>query len=372
MVRFFAWLFSPHEERRRAAAEGRSANALHDAVVVALIFAVSILLSSALSRLFDDNNQFSIPVFILAVSLVARCTRGYIWGVAASVLGVFCVNIIFTYPYWQFDMTLTGYPLTFTVMLIVSLIISTLTSRIKRQEQLRLAVETEKLRSNLLRSVSHDLRTPLTSIIGSSSVLMEDEGLSAGQRGELLAEINKDARWLARVTENILSITRFSGSEVRLRKEDEVIEEIVSGAIVKFRRNHPEIAVQVERPEEILLAPMDATLIEQVLLNLFDNAAAHGGCIHEIRVSIARDGDFARVTVADDGMGIPEDALPELFDGRRFGRSDDGRNMGIGLSVCRSIIHAHGGSIAAENGAEGGARLTFRLPLQREEEQHAQ
>ena len=358
MAKIFKWLFLQREERSRAA------SALHDALLLVLIFAAAILLSTTLSRLFDDNNQFSIPVFILAVSLIARCTSGYAWGVAASVLGVLCVNVVFTYPYWEFDMTLTGYPLTFTVMLIVSLIISTLTSRVKRQEQLHLAMEMEKMRSDLLRSVSHDLRTPLTSIIGASSVLMEDDSLAPAQRSDLLSEINKDARWLARVTENILSITRFSGGEVRLRMEDEVIEEIVASAIVKFRRNHPEIAVTVDRPEEILLAPMDATLIEQVLINLFDNAAAHGGNVHEIRVSIAREGDIARLTVADDGAGIPREALSGLFDGRGFSRSDDGRHMGIGLSVCRSIIHAHGGRISAENGADGGARLTFRLPLQ--------
>ena len=358
MAGFFKWLFLPRGKREGAA------SVLRDAALFTLIFTVAILLSSALSRLFDDNNQFSIPMFILAVSLIARCTRGYGWGVAASVLGVLCVNVVFTYPYWEFDMTLTGYPLTFTVMLIVSLIISTLTSQIKRQEEMRLAMEMEKMRSDLLRSVSHDLRTPLTSIIGSSSVLMEDEALSPARRNDLLSEINKDARWLVRVTENILSITRFSGNGVRLHTEDEVIEEIVASAIVKFRRNHMEIAVTVDRPEEILLAPMDATLIEQVLINLFDNAAAHGGNVHNICVSIAREGDSACVTVADDGAGIPRDVLAGLFDGRGIARSDDGRHMGIGLSVCRSIIHAHGGRISAENGSNGGARFTFRLPLQ--------
>ena len=223
-------------------------------------------------------------------------------------------------------------------------------------------MEVEKMRSDLLRSVSHDLRTPLTSIIGSSSVLMEDDALTPVQRNDLLSEINKDARWLARVTENILSITRFSGSAVNLRTEDEVIEEIVASAIVKFRSNHPEIAVRVDRPEEILLAQMDATLIEQVLINLFDNAAAHGGHVSEIRVSIARDGNDVRVTVADDGEGIPRDTLPHLFDGRGLARSDDGRHMGIGLSVCQSILRAHGGRIVAENGENGGARFIFHLP----------
>ena len=152
-------------------------------------------------------------------------------------------------------------------MLLVSLIVSTLTTQIKKQEQLRFDVETEKMRVNLLRSLSHDLRTPLASILGASSVLLEQENLSPEERDELAQDIQKEAHWLSRVTENILSVTKFSGSGVALKKEEEVLEEIVSSAIVKFRRHHPEVAVTVERPENILLAPMDATLIEQVLTN---------------------------------------------------------------------------------------------------------
>ena len=336
----------------------------HDVVIFVLVFAISISISGFVSWHFRSNTQFSIPVFILAVTLIARFTQGYGWGVAASVLGVLSANIVFTPPFWVFDMSSAAeYPLTFGVMLVVSLIISTLTSQIKLQEELKIAMRMEQMRSNLLRAVSHDLRTPLTAIIGSSSVLMEDEGLSPERKNELLAEINKDARWLVRVTENILSITRFSGGKVHLHMEDEVVEEIVSSAIVKFRRNHPEITVSVDRPEEILLVPMDATLIEQVLINLFDNAAAHGGHVQNIRVSIATIGNRASVTVLDDGVGIPEDVLPELFDGIRFSQSDDGRHMGIGLSVCRSIIHAHGGTITARNGANGGASFRFKLPF---------
>lgn len=229
-----------------------------------------------------------------------------------------------------------------------------------------MTIAMEKMRADLLRAVSHDLRTPLASIVGLSSVLIQDEGLTAEQRRDLLDEINKDARWLTRVTENILSITRFSGGEVHLNLEEEVMEEIVSSAIVKFHRTHADIPVLVDRPEEILLAPMDATLIEQVLINLFDNAATHGGHVREIHVSIVQEGEMLCVKVADDGVGLPRDALSEMFEGLRFSRSDDGRNMGIGLSVCKSIIQAHKGYITAKNGANGGACFTFCLPLSNE------
>ena len=366
MMSFFLWLFSQRKERERAASKNRSASILHDGVLFLLVFVAAILICCVLARLFDDNNPFAVPVFILVVALIARFSHGYTWGIAASALGVFCVNYMFTYPYWEFDMSIAGYPLTFAAMLIVSLSISTLTSRIKQQEQLHLEMEMEKMRANLLRSVSHDLRTPLASIVGSSSVLLEDENLNPDQRSELLQSINRDARWLARVTENILSITRFSGC-VQLRKEDEVVEEILAAAIVKFRKNHAALPIRVHRPEEILLAPMDATLIEQVILNLLDNAAEHGEKTSRIEIALFREGERIYLRISDDGVGFSKAALQHLFDGTLTGRGDGHRNMGIGLSVCQTIVRAHGGALSARNNADGGACVEFYLPAGEED-----
>ena len=150
-----------------------------------------------------------------------------------------------------------------------------------------------------------------------------------------------------------------------------MLEEIVSSAIVKFRRHHPEVAVTVERPENILLAPMDATLIEQVLTNLFENAAIHGKNATAIRVTISQKPGRAAVTVEDNGAGFSPEALEHIFDGLQpasVTHSDNRRNMGIGLNVCRSIIRAHGGDIAAENRQGGGAAIRFWLPREEEEE----
>ena len=328
--------------------------------------------TSLLAQVHNDNNPFAAPVFILAVALIARLTTGYVYGILATVCGVVCVNYLFTYPFGEFDLTLSGYPLTFTVMLLVSVIISTLTTQIKRQERLRYEIEAETMRANLLRSVSHDLRTPLSSILGASSTLLENE-LGEETRQDLLREINKDARWLIRVTENILSLTKFSGSDVRLRTESEVLEEIVGSAIVKFRRNYPEISVSVSRPEQILLVPMDAVLIEQVLVNLFENVAQHAPSADQIRVSIAQQGGRALVCVEDNGAGFPPDQLPHVFEGRMApdtAASGERRSMGIGLSVCRSILHAHHGEITAYNVQGGGGGVRFWLPC--EEEENAQ
>ena len=346
---------------------------LIDALISFGILLAATLISLALSKIHDDNNTFSMSLYILAVALIARFTHGYIHGIVASLVSVVCVNTIFTHPFWEFNMSITGYPLTFLSMLLVSLIISALTSQIKRQEQLRYEMEAEKMRANLLRSVSHDLRTPLASILGASSVLMDADASASVNRDEMLRQINREAKWLIRVMENLLSVTRFSGGSVSLKKDTEVVEEIVGSSIVKFRRNNPTISVSVTKPEEILLAPMDATLIEQVLLNLFENVVAHGENASHIEVTIARAGNHAVLSVEDDGVGFPDSLLKSVFDGRAMllrSQPDGRRNMGIGLSVCRSIIRAHGGDITASNRACGGGCVKFWLPCE-EEENHA-
>ena len=338
---------------------------LIDLGVTVLILSGAVLLSLALSTVDDDNNPFAMAVFILAVSLVARFTEGYLWGIGASLVGTFCVNYIFTYPFWNFDVTYPGYPLTVMVMLIVSILISALTSRAKHQEQLRLEMERERVHADLLRAVAHDIRTPLASILGAASALQEQELSGEDQRG-MIDSIQKDAKWLVRVTENLLSVTRFSGNDARLQKQDEVLEEIVGSAVIKYRRTPGALPVQVDMPEEILIVPMDATLIEQVLINLFDNVSTHGQTATHIWLTIARQGDRVLLRVEDDGVGIPAGQLPRVFDGsaRQIAQSrpDDRRSMGIGLSVCRSIVHAHGGEMSASTSARGGAAFEFYLP----------
>ena len=329
------------------------------------VLCAAVALSMALSGIYDDNNPFAMPVFILAVAVIARVTDGYLYGIAASLVGTFCVNYMFTYPFWEFDVTLTGYPLTFATMLVVSIFICTLTTQVKRQERLRYEAEREKMHANLLRAIAHDIRTPLASILGASSALKEQQ-LSAEDRDALLNEMNRDANWLVRVTENLLSITRFSGGDVALRKTDEVVEEIVGSAIVKYHRTAGAVPVRVDMPEDILIAPMDGTLIEQVLINVFDNVSAHAASATQIWLSVRREGDRAVVRIEDDGAGIPASLLPKVFDGGagrgEQPRPDARRSMGIGLSVCRSIIQAHGGEMTASNGAHGGACFEFYLP----------
>lgn len=339
---------------------------VRDSLIFFVIFAVAIGVAHTLARVYDDNNPFATSLFILVVAVISRYTSGYLPGIIASVIGVVCVNCLFTYPFGEFDLSISGYPMTFAVMLLVSVFISTLTTQVKKQEQLRYEADKDKMRANLLRSVSHDIRTPLTAIIGSSSVLSEPNALSQEEQTELARSINRNAIWLLRMTENILSVTRFGSDGVVLEKTDEVVEEIVGSAITRFRKtSNNSIPVTVTGPEEILLVPMDATLVEQVLLNLLENVVQHAKTATAIQIQIEQFPGKVQISVLDNGCGIPKHLLPMLFDGYDAmvrDNADRNRRMGIGLAVCRAIVRAHDGEISAENQPAGGAAFRFWLP----------
>ncbi|MEF2806350.1 MAG: DUF4118 domain-containing protein [Massilistercora timonensis] len=311
-------------------------------------------------------------LFVLAVLFISRFTDGYGYGIFSAMAAVIAVNYIFTYPYFAFNFTITGYPLTFLVMLAVALSVSALTTQIKNQEKIRLESEKEKMRANLLRAVSHDIRTPLTSIAGSASVILENQdALSQDKVMELVANIKEEAQWLVRMVENLLSITRMNAENAKIDKQEELAEEVISAAVSKFAKRFPGIETEVHVPDEILLVPMDATLIEQVLVNLLENSVIHGRTTSRIRIQVSKQEETAVFSVEDNGEGIEESVLPVIFDGNLVARgesSDNKRNMGIGLSVCKSIIKAHRGNMRAENREEGGARMIFTLPMEMEEQ----
>ena len=191
-----------------------------------------------------------------------------------------------------------------------------------------------------------------------------------GQRQQLLRSTNEDAQWLIRIVENLLSITRISSEEAKVKKEPEPAEEVIESAVAKTHKHYPEVDIRVHLPDELMMVPMDPLLMEQVLVNLMENAVIHGET-HHIDVTLSSEGNCAVFTVADDGRGIPQHLLPRLFDGSaRSDRSSDGkRSMGIGLSVCRTIVLAHGGVIRGDNRQEGGAVFTVTLPMKGENDE---
>ena len=326
-----------------------------------------------LLRSFDMHNDTSYVamIFLLDVFLTAYWTDGYLLGIIMAVVGMFSVDIIFTYPFWHVSFTLTGFPLTFLVMMTISILTATVTSRAKQTEQVRREADREKMYADLLRAVSHDIRTPLTGIVGATNVLLEqDGGLTQEQRQQLLRSTNEDAQWLIRIVENLLSITRISSEEAKVKKEPEPAEEVIESAVAKTHKHYPEVDIRVHLPDKLMMVPMDPLLMEQVLVNLMENAVIHGET-HNIDVTLSSAGNCAVFTVADDGRGIPLHLLPRLFDGSaRSDRSSDGkRSMGIGLSVCRTIVLAHGGVIRGDNRQEGGAVFTVTLPMKGENDE---
>ena len=342
----------------------------HDALVLAAVLCAAFLIVTGTQQITGRIDGVASMVFVLAVFLISIYTDGYVWGVVASLIGVLAVNFAFRSPYFAFNFTLPENLFSGMAMLVVSIMTSTLTTRIKKQEQLRMESETEKMRATLLRAVSHDLRTPLTSIYGACSAMLENyDALPRQTHIKLLSDVCADAQWLVRMVENLLSVTRVDTSTVRLSKNDTVLEELIDAVLVKFHKHYPDTEVHVEIPEEFVSIPMDTMLISQVLMNLLENAVFHAKGMENLRLRVEVKGSWAYFYVEDDGCGIPEEKLSKLFTGMLGSEApmDQSRSsMGIGLSVCSAIIKAHGGEIWANKRAGGGTEVGFRLEMEDE------
>ena len=281
-------------------------------------------------------------IFMLGVFLISVITDGFVYGVIASVVSVLAVNYAFTFPYFRINFTIPENLLSAIIMIAMTLITCCLTSKIKHQEQIRLEGEREKMRANLLRAVSHDLRTPLTTIYGASSALLEN--------GQDFTEVQKH-----RMVENLLSITRLDGENVTIIKTPTALDELLDSVLVKFSKRYADQEVEVDIPDELVMIPMDALLIEQVIVNILENAVQHAEGMDKIWLRAFTISDKVIFEIRDNGKGIPEDKLKTIF------------AEGIGLSVCATIIKAHGGDITAENSNSGGAVFRFTLDVEERE-----
>jgi two-component system sensor histidine kinase KdpD len=475
-------------------------------------------------RRLGIGEQNVIMAYILSVLIISRVTQGHLYGIIASVISVLTFNFFFTEPYFTFNTIQVGYPITFLIMLLVALITSTLTVRIKMQARLAvqrerrtevlyeinkkllitrglenivaltnkyilnlfersvvfftadpeqgadgitmqasedvdaslfnsedekavahwsfinqkragagtdtlmgaaafympvisqgrvLAVlgiscakgildhntrlflrmiasqvamalerqnlsdeqrsiiveaEKEKMRSNLLRAIAHDLRTPLAGILGASSAIRENrDNLDENTRDKLNADIQEEAQWLIRMVENLLSVTRINEGATKVTKSTEAAEEVVAEAVSRIKKRFPYRNIMVSVPDELLEVPMDGTLIAQVLINLVENAIKHSANESPVEILLKQDKKWAVFEVLDHGKGIAEEDFPYLFtsyvpNGNKS--SDSSRGMGIGLSICMTIIKAHNGKMEAHNREEGGAVFQFILPLE--------
>ena len=255
--------------------------------------------------------------------------------------------------------------LALSILDVCSLALEKETSNRARRE-IEEAARQEQLRANLLRSISHDLRTPLTSISGNALILTEKNPLlTEEKRRELSAAIYEDANWLNHLVENLLSITRMENGQVNLRIQPELIQDIFDDVLTHLDHDAARHTIVTNVADDLLMADMDAQLIEQVLVNLINNAIKYTPEHSRIELFAAPEGKFVRICVTDDGPGIPEESRDKLFDmfytlGKT--RSDGRRGLGLGLALCRSIVAAHGGVIDVQNVAPHGACFRFTLP----------
>lgn len=335
-----------------------------DTVITFFILSVAFFISIAFQNVFDVEEHIS-TLFAFAVFLVSLLTKGYVYGICSAFIGTLAINYAFTFPYFAFNFTIPVNLISAIAMVTIALLTGALTTKIKHHEAIKAENEKERTRANLLRAVSHDLRTPLTSIYGSASALSEHgDTLNKKEKEAMLESIKQDSEWLIRMVENLLSVTRIDGGNVKLKKTDTVLEELVSSVLVKFNKRYPNFTVEVDIPQDIMFIPMDAMLIEQVLINLLENVVIHGKKPTKASLRVRKKDSVAIFEIKDDGGGIPETKLAKLFEGgcqeSSIPADSQKKNAGIGLSVCAAIIKAHGGSIWARN-VNSGALIGFKI-----------
>lgn len=340
---------------------GRAAGILIAATLVGLLF-------SGL-KIPEAN---IIAVYILGVLIISIITSSWMYSFLASVISVLAFNFLFTIPRFTLRAYDPSYPVTFGIMFLVALITGSLASRMKEyareSAQAAMQIEKEQLRADLLRSISHDLRTPLTSISGNASNLLSNENeFSQETRMQIYGDIYDDSMWLIKLVENLLSVTRIEDGRMDLRMSAELMDEVIAEAMRHTDRNRDGRKIEVSSDEEFILGKMDARLIVQVVINLVDNAVKYTPEGAQIRIHTGKKDGMVVVSVSDTGPGIPDEQKSKVFDMFYTGTNqaaDGRRSLGLGLGLCRSIIRAHGGEIWISDNKPQGAVFTFTLPAE--------
>jgi K+-sensing histidine kinase KdpD len=344
-------------------------------------FAVAaVAVSTALCFVMFPHFELTNLVMVYLLGTLAVASRGHRGPAALSaVLSVICFDFFFVPPRFTFNVSDTQYIWTFVVMFVAAMLISHLTIRLREEaeaaregeqrsawlmekaKKAEIDAETERLRSSLLSSVSHDLRTPLAAILGSASTLLEKEDLLKNRTTrELLENIETESQRLSQLVQNLLETTRLE-TGVHLNKELYPLEEVIGSALGRMEKALKDRQVKIEIPEDLPLVPMDAILMEQVFVNLLQNGLRYTAAQSELDVSAHEEGGSVKVAVADRGSGLKDNELERVFD--KFYHDPASPGAGLGLAICRAVVNAHGGKIWAENRPGGGAVFQFTLPL---------
>lgn len=329
------------------------------------ILCISFLISFIIQHAFGDSDL--IPVtFMLGVFLISVLTKSYISGILSAIISVLAINFAFMFPFFAFDYSIPENIISELILLSITITTCSLTTKIKLHDEIKAESEMERMRANLLRAVSHDLRTPLTTIYGASSAILENyESFSDDQKIKMLNGIKEDSQWLSRMVENLLSVTKLDGANVKIIKTETVLYELIDSVLIKFAKRYPEQNVDVEIPDDFVSVNVDAILIEQVMINILENAVQHAEGMTKLTIKVLIQGGKAIFEISDNGCGIAEEKLTKIFTGCYTSDETPSdcrkNNAGIGLSVCASIIKAHGGNIYVQNAKDGGAVFRFTL-----------
>ena len=307
-------------------------------------------------------------VYVLAVVVVAlRFSRGP--AIAAAALCVLAFDVVFVPPQGALTVDDAQYLLTFAIMLAVALVVSRLTGEVRRHARAQAALEveaqTERIRSALLASISHDLRTPLAVLTGASSTLAEHgEALPPGQRVALARSLFGQSREMSERVSKVLQMTRLETGALAPERDWASLAEIAGAALRRLEERLARHRVMVDLPADLPLVRADAALVEQALGNLLDNAARHTPPGTVVRLRAQRSGDEMVVSVENFGADLPEADLERVFAKFERGVAEHGSGIGLGLAICRAIVKLHGGRAWAERIAGGGIAFRFSLPLE--------
>lgn len=320
---------------------------------------VTTLFGEFVKRRLEPTN---IVMFYLLGVVIAAIRWGQGPAVLSSILGVFCFDFFLVPPYLTLNVAHIQYIFTFIGFLIVGLVVSTLAS--KTREHL-LQQQTEKLQTALLSSISHDLRTPLASITGSLTVLLDkDSSLDHSTRKELLETACEESDRLNRLVGNLLDTTRMESGALRISRKPCELRDVLGASLEQLKEKIQNRNIKMDLPKDLPEIPMDFSFMMKVFVNVIDNALKYSPPDTAIIIKACITQDKIKIEIKDQGIGIPDGDLKRVFE--KFYRAEKPQKVtgtGLGLSICKGIVESHGGDITAENNPDKGAVLTIALPL---------
>ncbi len=366
-----------NEERRPEKAKGRYYRFFyrHPWGIDVAAFILSFGITNGICFLFDYlkiNDLNFIIVYIMGIILTGFFTNTFIYSTLQSIFSVVFYNLFFTTPRFTLGVSDLQYLITFFLMLIVGLFISALTYSYKkhmkkinelnlRNSALRHEADIENARGTLLRSISHDLRTPLTSMKTGADLLLNHPELEQRQKDEILKDISSKSEWTIRLVENLLTLTRIDSKKMTVKKKPEALEEVIPEAVRGVNGIIGGRKIHYDMPTGLVFVDMDATLITQVIINILTNAIQHTKDDGNIWIKVFDSGFSYAFWIENDGTPIADYAIDHVFE-MYYTTNERQGGIGVGLAICKMIVEAHGGEISCLNTKDGHVRFEFILP----------